>query len=941
MSSRRPFLQSHRTVSAVCIALGAALLMSPACAAPPAAAADKEYDILMERSNRQIVELPNGLVVIVQEMPSAPVVSAQAWIKTGSIYEQEHNGAGLSHFLEHLISGGGTSTRSEDESNAILGRIGAQTNAATGLDTARYHINTAAEYAPEAIDLISDWMQNSLIVEAEYARERDVIQREFEMGRADAGRIYWKLTQQARYQTHPARHPTIGYLDEFLTVSRDEIYDFYKRMYVPNNIVFVVAGDVDAQQVVEQVTALWKDMPRGELPDLSLPVEPAPDGPQELTGHADIERPRLRLAWPGTRLAAPHDYALDLLAQVLGQGELSPLVQQVRNEQQLVTSIDAYNVSFAWGEGFFGIDAMTTADQLDAARAAILEQVERIKQDGVSDEDLSRAKRKTLAGAVYDSQTAHRTARRLATDFIHFGDPDYLQRYAEAIQSITAEEVQAAARKFLTDQSMIAVTLLPTDGEPTLVERPEDAIDGSMLPHEPVELDNAAFVKRLRALADDAAAASEAQTEPVRMITLDNGLRVIMQRDTSLPIVSIHWYHLGGLLADDLGREGVANATSRMLIKGTTTRSADDIARVLEDLGAQLSASCGNSTFYSQALCLTEDWPTVLELSADVLLNPSFAEDEWARMQPRLLAAIDSQRDSWWGELAATFRETYFTDHPWQQAVTGRRDVVEALTADDLRQFHRDRFAASQCVLTVFGDVDVKQVERRVNALFAEMPASPTVPFERPTNTPAEPRIAQHETRKPLAGVQLGYGPGMERNNPDYGPMLVMTNVLSSFPVGWLEQALRGEGPGLVYAVGAHQQTGYVPGYWTVIFNTAPATAPEALQRTLAVIDRIRTESMDAATLERARVAVFVEQAMSRQTNGQRAGEAALGELYGVGYDGGERLLDEIRATDAARIQQVAQRYLSQPMGVIITHELLAEEDLPSLTDTVAAEPTP
>jgi len=215
--------------------------------------------VLDQRQDRLIVTLPNRLIIAAQRVPAAPVVSVQAWVKTGSIYEQEHVGAGLSHFLEHLVSGGTTENRTEARSNALLGRIGAQTNAATSLDNVWYYINTTSEHTDTAIDLLSDWLQHNLVLESEYTRERDVIRSEFKMGDADPGRIFWKLTQRARYDAHPARHPTIGYLDEFLTISRDEIHDFYKRMYVPNNTVFVVAGDIDPRKVVDQVARRWKD----------------------------------------------------------------------------------------------------------------------------------------------------------------------------------------------------------------------------------------------------------------------------------------------------------------------------------------------------------------------------------------------------------------------------------------------------------------------------------------------------------------------------------------------------------------------------------------------------------------------------------------------------------------------------------------------------------
>ncbi len=251
---------------------------------------ETEYNILDQRADRLIVSLPNRMIVVAQRVPAAPVVSAQVWVETGSIYEQQHNGAGLSHFLEHLVSGGTTSTHTEQENNAILGRIGASTNAATSLDTVRYYINTTKEHTDTAIDLLSDWMQNSQIPQREYERERQVIQREFSMGRGDPGRILWKLTQQARYTAHPARHPTIGYIDEFMQITRDEIYNFYKTMYVPNNMVFVVTGDIQPKEVVNAVAQRWEDVPAKELPSLSFPVEPKIDSPRTLQGRADIKR---------------------------------------------------------------------------------------------------------------------------------------------------------------------------------------------------------------------------------------------------------------------------------------------------------------------------------------------------------------------------------------------------------------------------------------------------------------------------------------------------------------------------------------------------------------------------------------------------------------------------------------------------------------------------
>jgi zinc protease len=914
-----------------------------------------KYQVLDQREDRLIVLLPNRMIVVAQALRTAPVVSTQVWVKTGSVYEQEHVGAGLSHFLEHLISGGTTSTRSEDQSNATLGLIGGRVNAATGLDTVHYYIDTTADHAAIAIDLISDWMQNSLITTAEYDRERQVIQREFESGQGSPGRIFWKLTQQARYQAHPARHPTIGYIDEFLAITRDEIYDFYKRMYVPNNMVFAVAGDIDPQQVVNQIAGLWGDVPDGELPELTLPIEPDLDQPTQLSGYAEINQPKLRLAWPGTKLGEEYDYALDLLAMALGQGESSRLVRTVRDQQQAVFTVSAYNASFPWGRGFVGVDAdvrpLSAEDAVgldpqqailtavERAKAKILEQVSQIRREGITDEELSRAKRKVLAQVVAGGQSAHDVASSAAHDLIAMGDPDYSDHYAQAIQDITPGQILAAASQYLDGQRLITVTLLPTppDYEQQPLTRPVDAIDAADLASDPVLLDNIATVDRMHALAT-AAADDENQPvrlDPVQRYELPNGLRLLVQRNTQVPAVAMQMYSLGGLLADEPGREGVASAVASMSRKGTVNHTAEQIDQTLEDLGAQLGVRCGNNSGYIQAESLAEDWPTVLALMADVAIRPTFPDDEWARMQPRLVAAIRRQADSWSGQLDMVFRETYFGEtHPWSQTTAGRAEVIEALTPQDLRDYHAAHLGAAETVLAVFGDVDPAEVARQVRTLFADMPEHAAVPFEPPSPPAPETSIEQVISRRPPAAVQIGFGPGITRRSPDFPALTVLTRILSSFPSGWLEGELRGaKGDGLAYAVWCYQITGAVPGSFVIGFNTSPPQVGDALGRTMSIVERARETLVDDETLARAKASVLVAEFLGKQTNSSRAADAALDALYDLPPDESERFMTAVRSLTADELQFAARMYLTNPVTVILTQEPVQLEGVGATVD--------
>jgi zinc protease len=281
------------------------------------------------------------------------------------------------------------------------------------------------------------------------------------------------------------------------------------------------------------------------------------------------------------------------------------------------------------------------------------------------------------------------------------------------------------------------------------------------------------------------------------------------------------------------------------------------------------------------------------------------------------------------------FRQAYFGNHPWSQSVDGRRSEVENITPDTMQKFHFDHLGADQSVLAIFGDVDEQQALAEAQKLFGSLPTKAAVPFVAKEPQPQVGRVVEVKTVKPTPAVQIGYGPGLSRTSPDYPAMLVMNRVLSSFPVGWFDQSLRGTHGGLVYAVGAGVFTGAARGYWAVLFNTGPhdveKTVPQAMERALGVVQRIRSQMVDDHTLADARTAVLVGEALGRQSAGDRAAIASLDELYGLGYDEPARFIQQIRNVTAKDVHDVADRYLGVPLAVVLTPVEIPEAELPSL----------
>ena len=278
--------------------------------------------------------LPNGLTIIVQEDHSAPVASVQAWCATGSIYEDQHMGAGLSHILEHMLFKG-TKTRSTNDIAQKIQDVGGYVNAYTSFDRTVFWIDVPKDGVSTALDILADAMMNSTLPPEEYQKEQEVIRREFAMGMDDPDRMAGLLLFATAYQRHPYRFPVIGDLEIYNQLTQEQVMQYYKTRYVPNNLTFIVVGDVDGEKVRQQLTELFKAYPAKSLQPLFIPAEPPQLGRREVNQEFATELTHLSLAWHIPELTNPDVPALDLLSTILGDGRSSRLYRRVREEAEI------------------------------------------------------------------------------------------------------------------------------------------------------------------------------------------------------------------------------------------------------------------------------------------------------------------------------------------------------------------------------------------------------------------------------------------------------------------------------------------------------------------------------------------------------------------------------------------------------------------------------
>ena len=483
------------------------------------------------------------------------------YVKTGSIYEGKFLGSGISHLFEHTLFEG-TTTRTKTQIDDEVQAIGGQSNAYTSKDVTCYYITTASPYFERALASLSDMMQNANFPDKEVKTQIGVIHNEMNLGEDDPDRTLSQTFDETAFIRHPTRFPIIGYRENFDRLTRDDILSYYKDHYQPGNVLLAVAGDVSSDQVFAMAKKYLAAWPRRNASDFSVPQEPRQNAPRRAVVEKDVQLAYLSIGWHTIPLQNPDLYALDVLSQILGGGESSRLVRALRERESLVSDISSYSSTPNYDAGVFGVTATLPAENLTKTEAAIFQQVENVIRQGVTSEELERAKRGIETAFVFSSSDVENQAEQIAYDELATGDAAYSRRYVSRIKDVTTEQVQNVARKYLRPE-----------GTTTAIIRPRLAVATAIT-----------------------AAPVEAPSAP-QMFRLANGMRVIVRREPGADTMALVAMGVGGTRLEPAGKAGLANLTTKLLTRGTPGRDAQSIANLVDTLGGDLSPQSGYNSW--------------------------------------------------------------------------------------------------------------------------------------------------------------------------------------------------------------------------------------------------------------------------------------------------------------------------------------------------------
>jgi zinc protease len=825
-------------------------------------------------------ELENGLTILVQPDFTAPVVSLQFWIETGSIHEGRWLGAGLSHLLEHLMFKG-TPTRGNSEMAQQLHDLGGHLNAYTSFDRTVYHVDLPSDHALAALDILSDAIFNSTIPAEEYEKEMEVIRREFAMGRDNPDSELGRLIFRTAFARHPYRHPVIGHLDLFNQLTREDVLRYYHERYAPQNLTLIACGAIEPETIFQYAETALAKYPRRPMDSVYLPEEPVQMQPRTLRQEFPTQLTRIALAYPIFGVEHADTPALDLLATLAGGGRSSRLNQSCVEKLGLAEQLEAFAYAPA-GHGLWGIEARCAPEKEEALLAEIRRQVAALCETAPGAEEIERAKRQSQLHHLHGQKTMSGKAGSLGRGWLYQRDPQFNARYHERIETVTAEEILAVAQRYFLSEREVLVSLVP---------QTQAAESKPLAPVQP------------------------APPEP-EFVPLAKG-RAIYMPQVSLPLLSLRAVLPGGLLTEPAGRPGLGRLAANLLVKGTRQRNAEQLAQDVEQFGGSLNSDAGNNSAVVALELLSPDLQAGLEIFTEILTEAAPTEAELQIEKRKQLSLLQAELDYPMAAARDLVRASLYPGHPYASKNLGTAESIEGITLKDVVTYQSSRLLTQELVLAVAGPNGPAdwsgQAARAISSLAVRDAKQAAIPA-----VPALQKIIRCEkiVPKEQAVIHIAF-PTVSIAHADQIPLSVLDEALSDLG-SRLFIRIREE-LGLAYFVGTSQFLGLVAGHFFFYVGTDPAKRREIEEVLLHEIGEIAAKGITPQELERARAKMQSQDKLDQQNPGHIAYAAALDELFGLGHAYGETRRQRVAALTLDEVNATAARYLSSPNYVIAT----------------------
>jgi len=741
--------------------------------------------------------LENGLTVLLHEDAHLPMVTVNLWYHVGSKNEVPGR-TGFAHLFEHMMFQG--SEHSPDEYFKPLEEIGSQLNGSTSEDRTNYWETVPREYLDRALFMESDRMGFLLpaLDQAKLDNQREVVKNE---RRETLENQPYGVAEEALLEAlyppgHPYHHSVIGSMADLDAATLEDVHRFFKAFYTPNNASLCVAGDIDRKEALDKVRAAFGEIAPGPVVSPLAQATPRLSRPERLELEDRVQLPRLYLQWPVPPQLTREDAALSLLGHILQSEKDSRLVKRLQVDGSLAQSVWAFQRGMELTGQFHVIVTAQPERSLGEIEAAVWEEIRAICEKGPTPEEVEAAQAAVLTRAC-------RRLQRLGgfggvCDLLNYyqtmtGDPGYLNADLERYASVTADDVREAARRHLTDDGFVGLSVVPQRKKASSLDRSRLPGPGKRGTFRLPEIDRR---------------------------TLDNGMEVWIVPKRGLPLVSLEAVVRAGVAHDPEGLPGMADIAADMVDEGAAGQDVFALAGRLKSMGTHLSTDVSRDAASFDLTLLSRHVEAGIGFLADILMRPEFRQEDLDRVRQDHLAdlirGLDDPEELGQKALRCML---YGPKSAYGHPADGTPDSLKRIAAEDLRAFHSGRYRPERCLLILTGDVEADAAFEFVREAFGGWRAEGEAHAE-----PEDPEttVGNGLYLVPKAGAPQSFliaaRPAMRREDPAYAAFVVFNAVLGGLFTSRVNMNLR-EDKGYTY--GARSGVAFQKGVLPWVFSSA------------------------------------------------------------------------------------------------------------------------
>lgn len=886
-------------------------------------AADQELDL-------QHYTLDNGLQVILARDTTAPTVAVNIWFRVGSANDPAGK-SGFAHLFEHLMFEGSPHVPS-GEMDRLLERVGGSSNAFASSDVTGYYETVPSHQLPLALWIEADRMGGLAVTQESLDNQRAIVIEELQLRYDNSpygSAVRALLTVPYSYE--PYQRSTAGSIEDVNRATLDDVIDFHRTYYVPNNATLVVAGDIDFAATRALIDELFAPIPRGDDPPALPDFTPVDQAEAEFITIEDplINLPALLVAYEIPPLVSDDYPALDLLSRVLSVGDSSRLAKRLVDTGKALQA-DAWIIDNR-GPGIFAFILVANVGvDLVELEAASYEELQKIVDEGVPQEELDKVIAGIRSSGILGLETALGLAGSVQSANYYFGDPHAVFTGINRYEAVTSADIQRVALEYLEESDRHVFNVVETDAEPAPPVVPyaaEEAVEEE--PEYRYVIEQAEPPPPLDA--------KEFSFPAITENLMDNGLEVVVIEQPNMPIISLDVYFAGGGNAAPQDLPGLAGMTGSLISRGTQTRSAQDIAGAIEQVGGAVGSGAGSDSMSLGVFALIEDADLAFDLLADMTLNAAFPDDEVERERTERISALEANLASPGFLAGRAFNQRLYAGHPYGNAVTF--ESLEAITRADIIAFYESRRQPDNAVLIIAGAITTEEGLAYAERHFAEWQGSAeAVSFPELPQHSGQQIVLVNRPGSTQANFLLG-NIGIQGASLDYFPARVMNHVLGGTFSSRLVQNIR-EDKGYTYSIGSGFSFPADTGRFVVSAAVRNDVIAAALDEVFKEIERIQTEPLTSEEITDARDGIVGEWVFGLETYQDFVEAVASYKNRGVELDRLNKWLGYIKAVSAQDVLGIANSYIHAEdfIIVVVGDASVIQEQLETLGEVTVLE---